>query len=85
MDHKRITVDVLRPFYGPVFHQKIFDNHQVFDFEGIRGRLLSSSYVPLDSAPLLAELAGIFAEHAQNGTVRFDYGTTLYYGQLLNP
>jgi hypothetical protein len=31
---------------------------------------------------MLEELAKIFAEHAQNGTVRFDYDTTLYYGQL---
>ena len=82
VDHKRITADVLRTFYGPVFHQKMFDNHQVFDFEGIRGRLLSSSYVPLDNGPMLEELRGIFAEHQANGTVRFDYDTTLYYGRL---
>jgi SAM-dependent methyltransferase len=82
VDHKRITADVLRTFYGPVFHRKMFDNQQVFDFEGIRGRLLSSSYVPLENAPMLEELRAIFAAHQQNGTVRFDYETTLYYGQL---
>jgi hypothetical protein len=73
---------VLRTFYGPVFHQRMFDNRQVFDFEGIRGRLLSSSYVPLDNGPMLDELQAIFGEHEVNGTVTFDYDTTLYYGQL---
>ena len=82
VDHKRITADVLRTFYGPVFHHTMFDNHQVFDFEGIRGRLLSSSYVPLDNERMLEELRAIFAAHQQNGTVTFDYETTLYYGQL---
>jgi hypothetical protein len=82
VDHKRITIDVLRSFYGREFHQKTFDNHQEFDFDGIRGRLLSSSYVPLDSGPMLDELCAIFAEHQANGRVRFEYDTTLYYGQV---
>jgi SAM-dependent methyltransferase len=82
VDHKRMTADVLRTFYGPVFHRTMFDNHQVFDFKGIRGRLLSSSYVPLENPPMLEELRAIFAAHQQNGTVTFDYETTLYYGQL---
>jgi SAM-dependent methyltransferase len=82
VDHKRITTDVLLGFYGREFQQKTFDNHQEFDFDGIRGRLLSSSYVPLDSGPMLDELRAIFAEHQVNGWVRFEYDTTLYYGQL---
>jgi SAM-dependent methyltransferase len=82
VDHKRITPEVLRGFYGSEFQQKNFDNHQDFDYEGIRGRLLSSSYVPLDSAPMLDELDAIFKDHHKNGMVRFDYDTTLYYGRL---
>jgi ubiquinone/menaquinone biosynthesis C-methylase UbiE len=82
VDHKRITPDVLRSFYGREFQQKTFDNHQEFDFDGIRGRLLSSSYVPLDSGPMLDELRVIFAEYQVNDRVRFEYDTTLYYGQL---
>ena len=82
VDHKQITVDVLRGFYGAEFHQKNFLNHQDFDLDGLRGRLLSSSYVPLDSEPMLHEMRAIFAEHQVNGKVRFDYDTTLYYGKL---
>jgi SAM-dependent methyltransferase len=82
VDHKRITPDVLRGFYGGEFQQRNFDNLQIFDLEGLRGRLLSSSYVPLDSAPMRDELDAIFAAHQANGTVRFDYYTTLYFGRL---
>jgi ubiquinone/menaquinone biosynthesis C-methylase UbiE len=82
VDHKRVTPEVLRGFYGGEFREKHFDNYQDFDRDGLRGRLLSSSYVPLDSQPMLDEMDAIFAEHQVNGIVRFDYDTTLFYGRL---
>jgi SAM-dependent methyltransferase len=82
VDHKRITPDVLRGFYAGEFRQRKFDNHQTFDYQGLRGRLLSSSYVPLDNGAMLEELQGIFAEHQVDRTVRFDYVTALYYGKV---
>jgi hypothetical protein len=85
VDHKRITPDVLGDFYGGDFATRKFDNQQVFDFEGIQGRLLSSSYVPLDSAPMLADMRAIFDAHQVDGAVRFDYETTLYFGSLRGP
>jgi SAM-dependent methyltransferase len=83
VDHRRITTEVLRPFYGGRFETRVFDNRQVFDFEGLRGRLLSSSYMPLDGADMLEELRAIFDEYQAGGTASFDYDTTLYYGLLL--
>ena len=82
VDHKRITPEVLRPFFGGDFKTEVFEHRQVFDFEGLRGRLLSSSYMPVDSAPMLADLRVIFDEHQAGGTVSFDYDTTLYCGPL---
>ena len=82
VDHKRVTPEVLRGSFHTNFQEKHFDNHQNFDLEGLRGRLLSSSYVPLDNQPMLDEMDVIFARHRVNGEVRFDYDTTLFYGQL---
>jgi ubiquinone/menaquinone biosynthesis C-methylase UbiE len=74
-------------FFGPnqVRHRE-FPNKQIFDFEGFRGRLLSSSYSPPpghpNHEPILAELRRIFDAHNENGRVRVDYTTHVYYGQL---
>jgi ubiquinone/menaquinone biosynthesis C-methylase UbiE len=61
-------------------------NQQSFDYEGLLGRLLSSSYAPLadhpNYEPMLGRLQEIFAEHQQEGLVRFEYETQIFYGQL---
>ena len=65
--------------------KKSFANEQVFDFAGLRGRLLSSSYSPPQGhrqhEPMLAALEKLFQAHAQDGRVRFKYLTHVYYGQ----
>ncbi len=62
-----------------------FPNAQVFDFEGVRGRLLSSSYAPEAGLPrhnsMLAELRRIFDLHQVNGEVTFTYTTEVFYGR----
>jgi SAM-dependent methyltransferase len=77
----------LEKFFGPgVWHETFFANEQLFDFEGLRGRLLSSSYAPVKGhanyEPMLAELAKMFERHARDGRVRFELETRVYYGQL---
>jgi hypothetical protein len=68
------------------FKTRSFDNHQRFDFAGVQGRLLSSSYAPEaghpNHAPMLAELASIFNAYQQDGEIVFEYDTRVYYGQL---
>jgi len=63
-----------------------FPNEQLFDFDGLRGRLLSSSYSPPkdhpNHQPMLAELRRIFDAHHERGRVRIEYTTHLYYGRL---
>ena len=90
VDHKRIDASVLKQFFGgDHFQTRTFPNSQTFDFEGLRGRLLSSSYAPAPGhprhAPMLLELERIFHEHESNGRVRFDYDTELFFGQLTRP
>ncbi len=73
----------LRAFFGPAgWRYAVFDNQQVFDLEGLRGRLLSSSYTPPpdhpDHRPMLAALDALFAAHAADGRVAFAYRTEVY-------
>jgi len=81
------AVQAITDFFSPsVARLKIFPNEQVFDFEGLKGRVLSSSYTPEpdhpDFEPMIQQLRQIFDEHQQNGKVRFDYDTKVFYGQI---
>ncbi|MGC2333843.1 MAG: class I SAM-dependent methyltransferase [Candidatus Acidiferrales bacterium] len=66
--------------------EKLLPNAQVFDFGGLRGRLLSSSYAPRAGhpkhEPMLAALRELFDRHALDGRVRFEYRTHVYYGRF---
>ena len=59
-----------------------FDHVQQFDYDGLKGRLLSSSYTPAEGdrrhAPMLDALHRIFAATAIEGRVAFEYDTRLY-------
>ena len=63
-----------------------FRNTQSFDYEGLKGRLLSSSYTPTPAdpkyQPMLTELQKNFDEYQQDNSVIFEYKTRVYYGQL---
>jgi SAM-dependent methyltransferase len=81
------VVGAVEGFFAPRSHEiQSFDNVQVFDFEGLKGRVLSSSYTPEpqhpDFLPMLNELRTVFDKHQRNGRVSFDYDTSVYYGQL---
>jgi hypothetical protein len=63
-----------------------FDNVQVLDLDGFKGRLLSISYVPAQGEPgseeMLRNVEEIYNEHQKGGRVRIEYDTKVYYGQL---
>ena len=83
--HDKIGTDGLRDFLGD-YTAKKFGNTQALDFEGLAGRLLSSSYVPLagDSRynAMLDELRNIFDSNQEGGLVHLEYDTEVYCGQL---
>ncbi len=68
------------------FQKKKFDNSQEFNFKGLKGRLLSTSYIPLNDHPMfkemISDLRKLFKKHQQNRSIRFEYNTVVIYGQL---
>jgi hypothetical protein len=87
VDHRKMTDEVMAAFFLPQpVSLTVFANQQVFDFEGLKGRLLSSSYSPAvghpNHEPMLAELETIFATHQRGGKVALEYETKLYLGRL---
>jgi SAM-dependent methyltransferase len=61
-------------------------NFQEFDFQGLSGRLRSSSYAPTSDqpqfAPMMEELERIFKAHQKHGKVRLEYRTHVFAGKL---
>ncbi len=86
--HRNVTSDeVLGAFFAPREPASAsFPNRQSFDFDGLKGRLLSSSYAPEPGRPgyeaMLADLRAAFDTYQSGGTVSFDYDTQVYYGQI---
>ena len=87
VDHKNIDDKKIEAFFSPnIVLKKFFSNKQVFDFESLKGRLLSSSYAPDEYHPkhndMLIHLKNIFDSFNQNNQVQFDYETKVYLGRL---
>jgi SAM-dependent methyltransferase len=78
INHKNITDVLIGEFFKPQpFLLKSFENEQIFDFVGLKGRLLSSSYVP-KTGPMIGALEALFNRHQTGGRVRIGYETKLY-------
>jgi SAM-dependent methyltransferase len=81
------TTELLNEFFDPApFQERGFDMRQEFDYAGLEGRLLSSSYAPGPEHPkypaMLRDLRMLFDQHAVAGSVRVDYITRVYFGRL---
>jgi SAM-dependent methyltransferase len=84
--HER-TTDSVNEFFDPApFQERVFAMRQQFDYAGLEGRLLSSSYAPgpghAKHLPMLQELRRIFQKYARDGWVDVDYKTRVYFGRL---
>jgi SAM-dependent methyltransferase len=87
VDHRRIDAPALgRMFAGGRFESRTLPHHQLLDLEGLRGRLLSSSYTPPpghpDHEPMMAELDRLFERYQEGGGVRIEYDTDLHFGHV---
>jgi ubiquinone/menaquinone biosynthesis C-methylase UbiE len=71
-------------FLEGIPHKKrILPNHQHMDFEALRGRLLSSSYIPQPGeptyGPMILDLRRLFDAYQSDGRVQMGYDTKVYY------
>lgn len=84
--HDRDRGDTMQVFFGSSYERTVLPNEQVMDLEGLRGRLLSTSYTPATGnarrAPMLEELADLFHAHQQAGRVRLQYDTEIFTGEI---
>ena len=82
--HENVTDEIATFFLPESFQLKTLENAQHFDFESLKGRLLSSSYTPdathPNFEPMLRELESVFAKNNKEGMVTIEYETRIYYG-----
>lgn len=87
IDHRNVSEQQLQAFYAPeLFQIAFFPNQQTFDFEGLKGRLLSCSYVPNEQQAgfeqMITQLTNLFKTFQINNKVKFDYATKVYVGKI---
>lgn len=65
---------------------KHLPNQQIFDWDSLRGRIMSTSYVPKPDdprfEPMMAEAKKIFLASQINNKIEFIYQTKIYFGHL---
>lgn len=84
--HENVTGEIAQFFAPEAFQLKTLENFQHFDFNALKGRVLSSSYTPERDHPnfdgMLGALEELFNAHKSDGIVSFEYETRVYYGRL---
>jgi SAM-dependent methyltransferase len=82
-DYERIK---LENFFDKGFVKKTFPNAQHLDYDGLKGRMMSASYMPSESHPrfqeMIENLESLFAGHQESGKVNILYDTNVFYGQV---
>lgn len=73
-------------FKGQAIKTAVFKNIQYFNWEGFKGRLLSTSFIPGSEHAkynsMIEQLKNIFLKYEKNGVIEFLYRTNLYYSQI---
>lgn len=81
----RADVRTMGEYLGAGMEVRTFPNQQILAFEGLKGRLMSSSYAPQKGGPgyepMMARLHALFERHATSGRVVMPYETLVYFGR----
>jgi SAM-dependent methyltransferase len=85
---REVLDDEISLFFSPgECRKRQLQNEQSFDFEGLKGRVLSMSYAPdnksSDYTPMLAELQQFFNEYQRQNRIVIEYETPVYCGTLV--
>jgi SAM-dependent methyltransferase len=86
VNHTNISAEKIGAFFDPQpFRLRITGNQQVFDWNGLKGRVLSSSYMPDEQnaryEEMIGKLKAVFEKYQVDGTVQVNYLTKLYVGK----
>ena len=84
---RRPSAETLAEFFAPAkMETATFAHQQIFDFEGLKGRLLSCSYAPTQDAEnygeMMEALRSLFNQYSHQNQLFFRYTTYVYYAQL---
>lgn len=83
VNHKRFDRNYLESIIPFNLSEKIFQNEQLLDFEGLLGRVLSSSYMPARDhskfEEMSEELKKLYHRHSFGDKVRMTYKTRLFH------
>ena len=87
VDHRNIRENDLVDFFSPAsVSSVVLYNEQLFDYEGVKGRLLSSSYAPNvgepNFEPMIKYLREIFDRYQKDGRVSFSYDCNLFLAEI---
>lgn len=84
--HDQIDIDRLGHDLRLKFARASFPNAQVLDFQGLKGRMHSSSYMPPETdrrAPALSsKLKTLFDKYSENGRIKLLYQTNIFFARL---
>jgi len=84
--HDNLDKAIFEESFGAEFSRKTFLNVQPLDFDGLRGRILSSSYMPSETdpafEPMEIELRRLFEKYVESGRIQILYSTNIFYTRL---
>lgn len=85
----RIEKKDFEEFYGVNNYQRhLYPNRQKLDFQGVKGRILSTSYMigkeDTNYPKMIKKLQIIFHEHQKDGFIDLNYETEMYIGKMIS-
>ena len=84
--HDRFSRSDIENAFRQDFAGAFFENAQIVDREGLKGRLSSSSYVPGERSPsyrpMLKNVDLLFDKYEENGRISVSYKTKLFFSKF---
>ena len=84
--HDNLEEKMFSDFFQTKFQSRTFLNVQTLDFQGLKGRILSSSYMPSETdalfSPMINELKSLFENHAEKGKIQVLYNTNIFFTRI---
>lgn len=86
VNHRNLDEHDFNAFFEGEYRLDRFENRQLFDLDGVLGRLNSSSYAPAVGTPAHEQMTALirreFGRHAVNDRISFNYCTLVYSGRV---